>query len=223
MILLLSNLHLHFSQLCINVTWYLPIFFPQTNINTLKFYIVCLTCFCPELPVLTVLKINGKVTLSIYLWFTLWIIKTCAPVSRFFCFCFCFCFLDREWIKQNQGIFSHWWRTFPLSLEHVYLNLPLKMAFSPEGVEVKQSRSSEKEPELLLPGKLIRIDKKTSWWQIWDSIFSMQQSTQGSATGQTKLSCNQPLLNQGQDLLKWLITFACETWCYLPFKTPYCL
>jgi len=34
------------------------------------------------------------------------------------------------------------------------------MAFSPEGVEVKQSRSSEKEPELLLPGKLIRIDKK---------------------------------------------------------------
>ena len=34
------------------------------------------------------------------------------------------------------------------------------MAFSPEGVEVKQSGSSEKEPELLLPGKLIRIDKK---------------------------------------------------------------
>ena len=54
-------------------------------------------------------------------------------------------------------------------------------------------------------------------------MLSTQQSTQGSEVGQTKLSCNQPLLNQSQDLLKRLITFACETWCYLPFEPPYSL
>lgn len=83
-------------------TWHLPIFFPQTNINILKFYIVCLTCFCPELPVLTGLKINGKVPLSIYLWFTLWIIKTCAPVSHVL---FCFVLFLTEMDKTESGNF----------------------------------------------------------------------------------------------------------------------
>ena len=81
-------------------TWHLPIFFPQTNINTLKFYIVCLMCFCPELPVLTVLKINGKVPLSIYLWFTLWIIKMCSSITCFFLF-----FFLTEMDKTESGNF----------------------------------------------------------------------------------------------------------------------